>query len=211
MSRNIEGFIFKKPSMTLNEVIGETGDKEYEIRERPDFCKMIRDSISKFRKKIKPETIFRAYMKVFYKAFMYLDTEVIKKLITSVKGVQKIKSTANDETEDEKEVKRFIRGLKSQIGNYESESDDSSSDDEPVKKKGEGLKRGPGRPKKIIMDSSSSSESDEESEKMGMGLKVKRGRPISIKGHKKCSCGSGLDVEPYKKFFEALKKNTTLK
>ena len=58
---------------------------------------------------------------------------------------------------------------------------------------------------------SSSSESDEESEKIGKGLKVKRGRPITVKGHKKCSCGSGLDVEPYQKFFQALKANTTLK
>lgn len=82
--------------------------------------------------------------------------------------------------------------------------DDSSSDDEPKKKKGEGLKRKPGRPKKIIMDSSSSSESEEEKPKR------KPGRPKKVI-HKKCSCGSGLDVEPYQKFFQALKANTTLK
>ena len=87
--------------------------------------------------------------------------------------------------------------------------DDSSSDDEP-KKKGEGIKRGPGRPKKIVMKSYSSS-SDEESVKTGKGLKVKRGRPTTKEGHKKCSCGSGLDVEPYQKFFQDLKANTTLK
>jgi len=77
--------------------------------------------------------------------------------------------------------------------------------DEEEEMEGEGLKRKPGRPKKIIMDSSSSSESEEEKPKR------KPGRPKKTI-NKKCSCGSGLDVEPeYKKFFQALKANTTLK
>jgi len=73
------------------------------------------------------------------------------------------------------------------------ESSSSESEEEKPKPK-----KKVGRPKKVV--ESSSSESEEEKPK-----KKPVGRP------KKCSCGSGLDVEPYKKFFEALKKNTTLK
>lgn len=74
------------------------------------------------------------------------------------------------------------------------ESSSSESEDEKPKPK-----KKVGRPKKVV--ESSSSESEEEKPK-----KKPVGRP------KKCSCGSGLDVEPaYKKFFSALKSNTTLK
>ena len=74
------------------------------------------------------------------------------------------------------------------------ESSSSESEEEKPKPK-----KKVGRPKKVV--ESSSSESEEEKPK-----KKPVGRP------KKCSCGSGLDVEPaYKKFFSALKANTTLK
>jgi hypothetical protein len=74
------------------------------------------------------------------------------------------------------------------------ESSSSESEEEKPKPK-----KKVGRPKKVV--ESSSSESEEEKPK-----KKPVGRP------KKCSCGSGLDVEPaYKKFFSALKENTTLK
>jgi len=89
----------------------------------------------------------------------------------------------------------------------------------------EKVKKKAGRPKKIIMESSSS-ESEEEKpkpkKKVGRPKKVvesssseseeEKPKKKPVGRPKKCSCGSGLDVEPaYKKFFQALKANTTLK
>ena len=132
------------------------------------------------------------------------NKEKFEELLEDLKDIYKRKGSTDIDIDDPKEYFKLMKEMSGRI-----DKDDSSSDDEP-KKKGEGIKKGPGRPKKIVMKSYSSS-SDEESEKMGMGLKVKRGRPTTKEGHKKCSCGSGLDVEPYQKFFQALKANTTLK
>ena len=85
---------------------------------------------------------------------------------------------------------------KKKAGRPKKVIESSSSESEEEKPKS---KKKVGRPKKVV--ESSSSESEEEKPK-----KKPVGRP------KKCSCGSGLDVEPaYKKFFSALKANTTLK
>ena len=98
---------------------------------------------------------------------------------------------------DEEEVTRHAIPVKKKVGRPKKiimESSSSESEEEKPKPK-----KKVGRPKKVV--ESSSSESEEEKPK-----KKPVGRP------KKCSCGSGLDVEPaYKKFFTALKANTTLK
>ena len=95
-----------------------------------------------------------------------------------------------------KEIKEIAEKIKKKAGRPKKivmESSSSESEEEKPKKKKVG------RPKKVV--ESSSSESEEEKPK-----KKPVGRP------KKCSCGNGLDVEPaYKKFFSALKANTTLK
>jgi len=205
MSRNFDGIIIGKPPYTIKQLIEREGGTEEEIRQMdPEVVKQIRQSYVKARGKIKPENILKAYIKVFKTSFYYAPDKDIEKLVKNMRILNKAPNCqVEDEVDEKKELKEFIKDLKYTLGV------DSSSDDEP-KKKGEGIKRGPGRPKKIVMKSYSSS-SDEESEKMGMGLKVRRGRPITVKGHKKCSCGSGLDVEPYKKFFNAMKANTALK
>jgi hypothetical protein len=129
--------------------------------------------------------------------FFYITKKMFKKKLLKLMDIR---------DEEDGKIGKREKGF---IVTGKTKDSDSSSDDEP-KKKGEGIKRGPGRPKKNVMKTYSSS-SNEESEKIGNGLKVKRGRPITVKGHKKCSCGSGLDVEPYKIFFNAMKANTALK
>jgi hypothetical protein len=204
MSRNFDGIIIGKSPYTIKQLIEREGGSEEEIRQmNQNVVKHIKRSYIKERGRIRPENILKAYIKVYKTDFYYAPDKDIEKLVKNMRVLDKAPVSQVDEDDEKKELKQFIKDLKENLG------EDSSSDDEP-KKKGEGIKRGPGRPKKIVMKSYSSS-SDEEDEKTGMGLKVKRGRPITVKGHKKCSCGSGLDVEPYKKFFTALKENTALK
>ena len=120
------------------------------------------------------------------------------------------KGSTKEELEEEQKLKDKI-GWALEVG--------SSYNGEPVKKKKAG------RPKKIVMDSSSS-ESEEEKpkpkKKVGRPKKVvesssseseeEKPKKKPVGRPKKCSCGSGLDVEPaYKKFFTAFKANTTLK
>jgi hypothetical protein len=118
------------------------------------------------------------------------DKEVEERL----KNVKAEGTLTNEQLEGEQ---KFIKDPKKKAGRPKKivmESSSSESEEEKPKPK-----KKVGRPKKVV--ESSSSESEEEKPK-----KKPVGRP------KKCSCGSGLDVEPaYKKFFTALKENTTLK
>ena len=205
MSRTIEGFKLPKPLIPWMEYF-----EKYELEKDEDWRHyegmpknmLIKDANSK-RKTLSLKSFLGSHIKAFKDNFRYIEKEYFLELLEDLKDIYKRKGSTDVDIEDPKEYLKYLES-------YGKKHEDSSSDDETKKKKGEGIKRGPGRPKKIVMKSYSSS-SDEESEKMGMGLKVKRGRPITVKGHKKCSCGSGLDVEPYQKFFQALKANTTLK
>lgn len=207
MSRTIEGYKLPKPLIPWMEYF-----EKHELYEDDDWRhyegepkdRLIKDA-NKKRTTLSMDSLLRAHIKAFKDRFRYIEKEYFEELLTSLRKIYKRPGSTDVDIEDPKEYFKLMKEMSGRI-----DKDDSSSDDEPVKKKGEGIKRGPGRPKKIIMKSYSSS-SDEESEKMGMGLKVRRGRPTTKGGHKKCSCGSGLDVEPYQKFFQALKANTTLK
>jgi hypothetical protein len=201
MTRTIEGYKLPKPTVSWKKFREKNDMEEDENWDKMDFSilkEMLREANSS-RKILSLKSFLECYIKVLKGRFSYMDDEEFKLLLGDLKKIYKRPGSTEEDKESKKE---FLKSLKETYNR-----DDISSDDGA---KGEGIRRGPGRPKKIVMKSYSSS-SDEEDEKTGMGLKVKRGRPITVKGHKKCSCGSGLNVEPYKKFFTALKENTALK
>ena len=206
MSRTIGGYKLPKPLIPWMEYFEKhelDKDDDWRHYEGEPKERLIKDATKK-RKTLSMDSLLKSHIKAFKDRFRYIEKEKFEELLEDLKDIYKRKGSTDIDIDDPKEYFKLMKEMSGRI-----DKDDSSSDDEP-KKKGEGIKKGPGRPKKIVMKSYSSS-SDEESEKIGKGLKVKRGRPITVKGHKKCSCGSGLDVEPYQKFFQALKANTTLK
>jgi hypothetical protein len=117
---------------------------------------------------------------------IFKGTTTDKEVEERLKNVKAEGTLTNKQLEGEQII---IKDPKKKVGRPKKivmESSSSESEEKPKPKKKVG------RPKKVV--ESSSSESEEEKPK-----KKPVGRP------KKCSCGSGLDVEPYKKFFNALK------